>query len=318
MGRFNFSNTALLTVLPLSLLLIALLFNSVAVYAKPDNGSGSTIEISNGILTVYVENETGFDIGSYTICTGPNHPAPDKNVFYGGSVGSAWSSYNTIVVNETKRMYVTTSYKEIIPDPNYTVICLDENLTSIHHTNRIVVIKWRTDENLFITQEIEILGSTIHDTYVRVTVSIKNEGSQKYTVGIRYLWDIMIADNDGSWLRTVNPSSNWLSSETDWLPPDFSYWEATDNPNNPTFTIYGSISEPSWLRIPATPPKGFMFAAWGGGSNPNPGLYDYAYSFSHLARTIADSNLDSAVAYYWEKKIDVGENWSVTAYLCTS
>ena len=297
-----------------TLLPITPLLSPALVYAS--NGPDSEVSISNGILTVYIESEAGYNgIGTYTICTGPNHPIPNQDILFDGVIGDAWSSYNTIIVNETKRVYVTSSNPTIEPDSGYTLINLDDNFTSISSTPKKVTIKWMTIEGLNITQEIEVLGSTVADTYVRITMTIKNQGNQPYTVGVRYLWDLKVACTDGSWLRTADPSSSWLSNEADWVSPDFGYWESTDDPADPTLIVCGSISEPTGLSIPPTPPEKFMFAAWG--KNPTPGIYNYSYSFSHIGRWIVGSDYDSAVAYYWEKTVDAGGSWSVTAYLWT-
>lgn len=313
MRRIN--STATLSAILLALLPITSLLSPASVHVYATNG-GSEVSISNGILTVYIENETGYDgIGTYTICTGPNHPVPDQDILFDGAIGDAWSSYNTIIVNETKRVYVTSSNPVIEPDPGYTLINLDDNFTSISYEPRKVTIRWMTIEGLNIMQEIEVLGSTVADTYVRITMTVKNQGNQGYTVGVRYLWDLKVACTDGSWLRIVSSTSPWLSNETSWVPPNFLHWEATDDPADPTFIVCGSISEPAGLSIPPTPPEGFMFAAWG--KNPTPGIYNYSYSFSPSGRWIVGSDYDSAIAYYWQKTVGVGESWSVTAYLWT-
>jgi len=303
-----------------TLLFIPLLLGLTPAYAT-DSGPDSEVSISNGILTVYIESQTGYDgAGTYTICTGPNHPVPNQDILQFGVDGDAWTSYNTIhIANLTlnvKKDYITENDSSIIPYPSYNLIILDDfNPTVTILTPKRMVVQWITPEGLNITQDIEVLGSTAFDSYVRITMTIKNNnGTYSYNVGIRYLWDLKVACTDGSWLRTVNPTSSWLNMEHTWYQPNFAHWEATDDPTNPTLIVCGSITEPSTLSLQPTRPDNFTFATWG---RDPAGLYDNAWSFTiDPSRRVAGADADSAVAYYWGPKALVpGGEMSVTAYI---
>lgn len=277
---------------------------------------GGTTTIGNNILEVSIEDVTGNDgFGTYTIATGPGHTNPGQDVFYDGVDQDPWSTYNTIHVTDTSRDY-TTSSSSSTPDAGFTLVLMDTLSPAVTtSTSTRVVIQWTTLENLLVEQDIEVVGTTIADTYVRVTMSVTNNDDQSsHTVGIRYQWDIMIDGYDGSWIRPWDGApGTWLDVETSWAPPTFNYWETTNDPTTPVFSVLGSNILPSVTPSP-TVPDTFMLAAWG--STPSPGLYDYAYSFTPTSRTIAGTGLDSAVAYYWDP-VDIlpGATRSVTAYV---
>jgi len=204
-----------------------------------------------------------------------------------------------------------------VPYPGFSLGTLDDAGPSIVKlTQTRIVIRWITPEGLNITQDIEVLGSTAADTYVRITMIVKNNnGAYSYGVGIRYLWYLKIACTDGSWLRTINPTSYWLDTEHTWYQPGFEYWEATDDPADPTLIVCGSITEPLALSPQPTRPDNFTFATWG---RTSPGLYDNAWDFTiDPNRKIAGiSDADSVVAYYWgPRTLAPGEEISVTAYI---
>ncbi|MEM1514489.1 MAG: hypothetical protein QXT26_07645 [Thermoproteota archaeon] len=301
----------------LSIFLLLAVFSLVPALVYAGDGGGSEVSISNGILTVYIENETGYDgVGTYTICTGPYHPVPDQDVLQFGVDGDAWTSYNTVhILNETigvKKDYITESDTVNINSCTGFSLCILDNVSpQIELTQTRMVIRWSTPEGLNVTQDIEVLGSNWMDTYVRITMTVRNTNNTYfYNVGIRYLWDLKVAWNDGSWLRAVNPTSGWLNSEHIWSQPNFKYWEATDNPADPTLIVCGSITEPSMLS--PSRPDNFIFGAWG----PS-GLYNNSWCYTiNPSRQIADTNLDSAVAYYWgPTTLKPDEKISVTAYI---
>ena len=286
---------------------------------KP-GGSGGTIVLKNGILKVAIENERGYDgVGTYTVATDVNHPTPDQDVFFDGAIEDPWSTYTTIHVVSTKRDYITSTDTGIEPSiSGYTVVLMDDlGPTIVLQTDRRVMIKWTTDEGLEVYQDIELLGTTVEDTKVRVSVYVRNNNNEPLVFGIRYEWDIMIDGEDGSWFRPwtdINTPGTWTNVETQYDNPQFVFWETTNDPASPVLFEYGSVSEPSTPTPPPTPPDNITFAAWG--SYPSPGLYDYTWNFTVQGRTIAGSGLDSAVAYFWmPKEIAPGEWYNVTAYL---
>lgn len=266
-----------------------------------------TITITNNILNVSIEDVAdGGGIGAYIISTGSEHPIPGQDVFYNG-----WTTYNTIKVVETLREYVTTTYPPV-PSSNYTVELLDAYSWSVEEDGTAVTITWSIPEGLVITQVIEVTGTSVSDTLVRISLSIANNAEVPYTVGVRYEWDIMIDGEDGSYLRPwvdrAQPLS-WLEVETEWTTPEFQFWETTNNATNPLFSIYGSISSPAGASPSPTAPEKFVFAAWGDSSGQ---AYDYVPTGQNIG------GADSAALYYWEPtEILPNSAREITSYMTT-
>jgi hypothetical protein len=175
-----------------------------------------------------------------------------------------------------------------------------------------VTITWSIPEDLIITQVIELTGTSVSDTLVRVTVNIFNNAEVPYTVGIRHEWDIMIDGVDGSYLRPWTDQGlpqTWLDVETEWASPNFQFWETTNDPTDPLFSIYGSISSPTQVSPSPTKPDKFVFASWN----------DCFYSvYSYLPTDQNIGGADSAVLYYWDPiEVIPGSSREVTSYVTT-
>ncbi|NVM57532.1 MAG: hypothetical protein HWN51_05375, partial [Desulfobacterales bacterium] len=156
---------------------------------------------------------------------------------------------------------------------------------------------------------IDIRGTTVADTIVEVTVTIQNDDTDAHSVAVRHEWDLMIDDEDDSWIRVwTDPSTpgTWTETETDWVSPAFQFWETTNNPAAPVFSIYGSTVLPLVSPLPTVPDR-LVYAAWSG-------AYNTAYDFATSGR----SGMDSAVLYYWNaEEISPGASISRTAYVTT-
>jgi Zn-dependent protease len=271
---------------------------------KPVQAAG-TITISNGILEVAVKNSSG--IGTFTIGTGLNHPKPGLKVLYDHPSPS--TTYTTIKVVDNHTEYVTRSS---LPSASsgYTTKLLDDKKLSVVTYENQVSVSWVTPEGLAITQVIEILGTDISNTLVRVTLHITNSGNVTHTVGIRYEWDIMIEVADNSWIRAwANPNApqSWTNNETDWVSPNFQFWETVNNPSTPAFSIYGSVALPDVDPQPTVPDR-LVYASWSGS-------YGTAYDYTPSNR----SGMDSAVLYYWNPvNLSPGASREVTAYITTA
>jgi len=311
-------------------LLSTLIFSIIAatpVDAQKGIGNESgTVTISNGIYDVSVEDVTGGNgLGTYTVSTGMGHRQPNQDVLYHGAAHNPWSTYLTVRSYDTSTEYVSTSYSPT-PSAGYTVVNLDAVSTTgfTTPTPTSAVAWWDLNtpadpDDLYIEQVIEVAGATLADSRVRVSTEVTNTGGNPVDIGIRYLWDIMIDGEDGSWFRATNPDGPWISREDEWTPPAFEGFETTNDPASPVFSIFGGTTGPTALTPPATPPDLLQFASWG--SDPDPGLFGFAFDFTPAARTIAGPGLDSAVAYYWGNtddnaiRLNAGEGIIVTQYL---
>jgi len=286
-----------------------LLTAMAAVFIKPA-ATAEVPSITNGILKVAIGdalNATG--IGVFTIKTDSGHPNPGENVFFGGEYEYSWSSFTTIRVEDTHKEYVTSTNTKS-PSSGYTVEHLDSYnplVTKVSDTQ--ATISWTTAENLLVTLLIDIRGTTLADTMVQVTVTIQNGDTISHSVAVRHEWDIQIDGEDDSWVRVWTDPSNpqsWTENETSWVSPSFQFWETTNNPDAPVFSIYGSTVLPS-ISPPPTPPDRLVYAAWSS-------CFGTAYDYSIANR----SGMDSAVLYYWNaKQINPGSQISRTAYVTT-
>jgi len=267
------------------------------------------ITISNGILEVVVRNSTGY--GTFTIGTGPNHPQNGSKVLYGHPYPG--TTYTTIRVVDNHTEYMTA---ESGPSASsgYTLKSLDASIFNVIAEATKVTVNWITSEHLTITQVIEISGSDVSNTLVRVSLYVTNGDTVAHVVGIRYEWDIMIDDRDGSYLRPwIDPYSpqSWLEYENNWTSPTFQFWEATNNASDPLFSIYGSVTSPIGAT-PPTKPDRLALAVWGSS-------YTHAYDYNTTGGIVAGySGTDSAVLYYWDPiSLSPGASREVTAYITT-
>ena len=303
--------------LSISIFGIVFTFNNTLAKAntnpiKQNVAPSGDLSISNNILAIAIQdalNDSG--IGVFTASTDSGHPNPDQNVLFGGAAMNPWSSFTTIRVEDTKKEYVTNSpFYPKSPSTGYTVAYLDNYnpvVTQLSATS--AQITWKTAENLQITMLISIHGTTLADTAVEVTVTVKNTDTVAHSVALRHEWDLMIDGNDNSWIRAWNnptTAQSWTNTETDWTAPNFQFWETTNDPTNPIFSIYGSVSLPATSPAPTVPDR-LVYASW-------PSSYGTAYTYTPTSQ-IGD---DSTMLYYYNAvNVNPGAQISRTAYMTT-
>lgn len=273
-----------------------------------------TMTINNSIYCVSVWREPGYHgVGTYTIATSTGHPVPDKNVFYGGFDQEPGSTYLTVKAYNTSKEYVSTTSSRPAPSSGCTVVSLDTCSPATTQNGNSILTTWTTPENLLINQIIAVEGSTPDDSMVRVTTSVTNNNAIAQSVGIRYVWDLMIDDEDGSWFAERFPDANWTDTECEWDLPTFGKYSTTDDPDRPTLIVWGNLTGFA-LAPPSTTPDLLQFAAWGG-------VFDCAFDYTTNHTTLAGPGTDSAIVYYWGNDaanamtIEPGESVTVTQYL---
>ena len=278
-----------------------------------------TTDIDNGIYSVSVQDVIGrYGEGTYTIATGSGHLVPVKNVLYGGVDHDPGSTYLTVRVYNTSREYVSTTTGPT-QSSGYTVVALDDCSPDTVLSGNAIHTTWTTGEGLLINQTIAVTGSTPADSRVRVTTRITNNNdTSDLSVGVRYVWDLTIGDEDGSWFAKRHPDGNWTDTECEWYPPRFRNYAATNDPNSSTLVVWGNLTGYDALVPPATTPYRLQFAAWGSSGD---GVFDHAFDYTPTGQTLAGSGSDSAIAYYWGDDetnaitLSPGETVSVTQYL---
>ncbi len=276
-------------------------------------------DIDNGIYSVSVQGAIGpYGEGTYTVATSSGHPVPVKNVLYGGVDHDPGSTYLTVRVYETGKEYVSTTSRPA-PSPGYTVVALDDCSPVTTQSGNRIYTTWTTEEGLLITQIIAVEGSTLADSRVRATTCIANNNdTSNLSIGVRYVWDLMVGDEDGSWFAERHPNGDWIDTECEWVSPTFERYAATNDPNSSIFSVLGTSAGPGALVPPPTPPDMLQFAAWGSSSD---GVFGHAFDFALTGLTLAGPDSDSAIAYYWGNNetnaitLNPSESASVTQYL---
>jgi hypothetical protein len=311
-------------VIPIVLLLTLIfpIITATPADAQKGTGSGSgTVTISNGIYDVSVEDVTGPNgLGTYTVNTGTSHPQPNEDVLFGGVAHSPWSTYLTVRSYNTSTEYVSRSGSPT-PSAGYSLVNLDMvSATGFNSPTPTSAVAWwdlntpADPDDLYIEQVIEVMGTTLADSRVRVSTEVMNTGADPVDIGIRYEWDLMIDGIDGSWFAERNPDGSWIDVENEWTSPAFERFETTNDPASPVFSIFGTVTGPTTLTPAPTAPDLLQFASWGS-------IYNRAFDYTPTGQTVAGSGRDSAVGYYWGDndgnaiRLDADEGITVTQYL---
>lgn len=141
-----------------------------------------------------------------------------------------------------------------------------------------------------------MLSERFENSYIEVRVGITNNGPVDTTIGMRYLWDTIIGEDDGPTFQTVNPTGPVLTNETEFTQPEFEAYQIVDNdenPNPPTYIVYGTVTGPENLGTGISPSQikyVDWFRSW---STP------FDYSIDPNRNISSPPENDSAVLYYW-------------------
>lgn len=280
----------------------------------PDN----LVVLSNGIYELTVSDDTEIEElggeaypGIYTVCTGDDHPFPNADVLYNGADHSPGSSY--LSVRDYTMGVVYTSLPELSsPEPSgsYAIACLGGGGSDFSVSGNRATTTWYPGGDLEVEQVTAVEGTKLSNSRVRITTKVTNNDTEIHQVGIRYEWDLMIADDDDAWFATRDPDSGFMQDEKVYTPPNFDRFETTDDPGDPSFSVFGSVDGPQGAFSPnPTPPDRFIFGEWA--------EYDAWDYFEG-----SDPGEDSAVLYYWGYDdgnspitLSPGASVSVTAYL---
>jgi hypothetical protein len=237
-----------------------------------------TLVAGNGFYNVDVSSETG----QYTVTTGPSHPLGEGlNVLYGG--GSPGTSFDTL------RSYSSGENYVLMNQPA-SVAALGS--TGFQTTYTIA----NGEDNFTVVQTVRVDGSGYEDSHVEVTTIVTNTGVVPRTIGIRYLWDYQINQDDGPTFQQDNPTGPVLLTEQAFPAPAFEYYTIEDNdvsPSPPTFDVLGTVSGPASAE-PVTPTL-LENVSW-------PEATGTAFEYTPTGETVSVSGTgpnDNAVLYYW-------------------
>jgi len=261
----------------------------------------ATVEAGNSFYRVSVDNNPASgELGVYTARTGPDHPAgPNLDVLFGG--GLPGTTFNTVRSFTANTDYVQSELKT----SSNPIVLLSPfgALANIGTTGFRATYTLpgppTTPDALTIVQDVNVLGTTFVNSTVEVTTSVTNNGATAVAVGIRYLWDFEIGEDDGPTFLQRQPFGAVLVDETQFVLPSFESYRIQDNdenPNPPTFDVFGTVTGPGSVTPPPTAPGVLQFASW-----PNSSLTAFDYAVNPLTNIAdaAEGLNDSAVLYYF-------------------
>lgn len=275
--------------------------------ALPPGGAG------NGIFQVYVDQSSGPDSGTFTVLTGPNHPAgPGKNVLFGNGIpGTSYLIVRQIEPAEGSTPERITDWVQgqlITHDTErqFNQVFTNELGTTGFSTRHYSGYTWYVD------QKVEVHGTTLADSSVEVTTSIVTDPeSAGDTFQLQYIWDVATDQDDGPVLQpqaaggVFRPFDSTLSTEQTIATTVDSLAVADNdgNPVPPTLGIGVSGSGPSWLQAAPTAPVSQKYVCWPNAVYAPFGEYevDGTYDVATPASSCLNSNErnDSAIVSQW-------------------
>ena len=260
----------------------------------------------NDFYQVFVLDVPSSGIGQYTVMTGPNHPVTlstgsPKNVLFGN--GGPSTSYNTIHSYTTGTNYDnnaggtpgSTSLDPSQPGITASVTALG---TTGFRTRYTLSGPPNTPDALTIVQDVNTHGTTFETSTVEVTTTITNNSGNPVSLGLRYLWDTQIGQDDGPTFQPLSPDAPVLLTEKTFSPPAFSFYRIQDNNGNnpsPLFSVFGTVTGPNTITPAPTAPDLLQNTAW---------TNSYSAPFAYTVNPSADVSSpggfdDNAVLYFW-------------------
>lgn len=164
--------------------------------------------------------------------------------------------------------------------------------------------------DIIVTQKLELTDNINSSEVgnVKISYSIKNNGTKSSMVGTRILLDMMLGSNDGCSV-SLNGSEN-IAYETQIAGKDIPvYWRCTDAVDSPKVVAYGFIK--GWGN---KEPDSMTIAHWSALSTTK---WDYTVNKSrNIGSSLNDyKSADSAAALYWEPEVlEPGQTTTVETY----
>ncbi|MEP7086627.1 MAG: hypothetical protein ABI884_04780, partial [Gemmatimonadota bacterium] len=283
--------------------------NKMAEKSRVHATAGDVIgQATNGFYTVFVNQFGAAGIGQYTVMTGPNHPVTlstgsPKNVIFGN--GSPGTSYNTIHSFTTNTDYVNVANAAgagiFVLDPLHagvtaTVVPLG---TIGYRTTYVLSGPPNTPDKLTIIEDVATHGTTFETATVEVTTTVTNNGAAPTSIGIRYLWDVQIGEDDGPTFQQLSPDAAVTLSEKSFTSPSFGFFRIQDNDGNattPLFSVFGTVTQPNTISPVPTPPDLLENVSW-----PDAVTKPFAYAVTpgKDVSSATGSINDNAILYFW-------------------
>ncbi len=284
--------------------------------ALPPGGAG------NGIFQVYVE-QGSVGAGSFTVLTGPDHPAgPGHNVLFGDGVpGTSYLIVRQIIPP------VDDDTPEQVHDWVQGQLITHDTESSLDdwypETEPLGTTGFRTGWFVSsfgeLTEDVVVHGTTLADSTVEVTTTIApfNENDGRFEV--QYLWDVANGADDGPVLQPRQGGSVYRPFDpvvpTEQVVDDG--LAVADNDANAATPTLGT-----GIAGGPTAPDAVSYVCWGkavfapfGEYQPDPTL-DVSTSASECPSSVGPD--DSAVELVWRPDVPAGEPVTVSASLFAS
>jgi hypothetical protein len=265
-------------------------------------------QAGSNFYQVFVSSGAAPGIGQYTVMTGPNHPVTlstgaMKNVLFGD--GAPSTSYESIRSYTSGTTYVTSSLglssdaSIFLLDPTKpgvtaTVVPLG---TTGFRTTFTLAGPPQTPDKLTIVEVVDSHGSTFETATVEVTTTVTNNGTSPVAIGVRYLWDTQIGEDDGPTFQQLSPDQPAIVTEKSFTSPTFGFYRIQDNDGNettPLFSVYGTVNGPSSVTPAPTVPDLLVNADW-----TQSVVAPFAYTSTGQDVSTESGSNDNAVLYYW-------------------
>jgi protein-arginine kinase activator protein McsA len=319
-----------------TLVALALLCSGIHVAGQsPDPPPPGVLCAGNGIYVVCVDVGGGFasQVGRYTVRTGPDHPVPNRNILYGGEASAPGTSFNSIRSFTSGTTYVQGTTIDGATGLNtFAPVTVALGPTALRTIWQVIGV-----DNLQIVQDLRVNGSTYTDANIEVTTTITNLDASNKKLGIRYLWDYQIGNDDGLTFQAKRPDRPVLIGEAQFSPIDFDYYASEDNELNggsPLYTILGSALGPAGVIPAPTVPTHLVYGCWPLAFHT---AFDYPLAAGRDVATTASTcedpvthegsalrGGDSTTLYWWGRdeasalELGPGEEISKTALLFAS
>ncbi|MGW4525768.1 hypothetical protein [Amycolatopsis sp. NPDC004378] len=252
----------------------------------------ATPTFGNDVFRVSLQQARGLGVGSFTVQTGPAHPAgAGRDVLFGGGVpGTSFTTVRDLTshVDYVQGQYLTTASEVALDSLGPTTAAVG---TTGFHTNWWTYVDSGSVE---IDQYVVVHGTTVADSSVEVTTTVT--GSSTDTFQVQYLWDTAAGTDDAPVLQTgaYNPFATSATHEVTLSGVDSAALAG------PSLSYGLTGTGPARITPPPTPPQSIQFVCWPRAVGAAPGRYqtDPAIDVTTTgAGCPAPSGPDSAVQY---------------------
>lgn len=223
-----------------------------AAAAVPAGGAG------NGVYQVYVEENVGLGVGTFTVLTGPDHPAGEGlDVLFGDGIPG--TSYMIVRDVATETDYVQG---QLLTHPDE--VSLDDYAPEVEPLG---ATGFRTTWlGGWITQDVVVHGATPADSTVEVTTTV--DGGSEYQ--IQYLWDVALGEDDGPALQTQTATTELrpldpLTTTEHALDVADDSLAVVDNDGNtapPNLAVGVTAGGPGWVAPAPVRPDSVEYVCW--------------------------------------------------------